>query len=133
MDIVSQIKLSKSEWNSIEVPVSEQEKSILELIVAGYHSVNIKVNHTVSLFTFLKIEFSEKMEDYLYNVYLRTTVLELIKHHKITYIKIEVDPKIQIKSADKIRLERNDASKLKENDLYEFVLLDTLKNVFSNK
>lgn len=132
MDIVSQIKLSKSEWNSIEVPVSEQEKSILELIVAGYHSVNIKVNHTVSLFTFLKIEFSEKMEDYLYNVYLRTTVLELIKHHKITYIKIEVDPKIQIKSADKIRLERNDASKLKENDLYEFVLLDTLKNVFSN-
>jgi hypothetical protein len=130
MDIVSQVKLSKSEWNSIEVPVSEQEKTILELIVAGYHSVNIKVNNTVSLFTFLKIEFSEKMEDYLYNVYLRTTVLELIKDHKITYIKINVDPKIQIKSADKIRLERNDATKLKENDLYEFVLLATLKKVF---
>ena len=133
MDIVSQIKLSKSEWDSIEVPVSEQEKTILELVVAGYHSVNIKVNNTVSLFTFLKIEFSEKMEDYLYNNYLRAIVLELIKDHKITYIKIEVDPKIQIKSADKIRLERNDASKLKDQDLYEFVILATLKNVFRNR
>jgi hypothetical protein len=132
MDIVSQIKLSKSEWDSIEVPVSEQETKILELIVAGYHDVNIKVNNTVSLFTFLKIEFSEKMEDYLYNVYLRATVLELIKDYKITYIKIEVDPKIQIKSADKIRLERNDPTKLKDQDLYEFVLLATLKNVFRN-
>ena len=127
MDIVSQIKLSKSEWDSIEVPVSEQEKTILELIVAGYHSVDIKVNKSVSLFTFLKIEFSEKMEDYLYNVYLRAAVLELIKEYKITYIKIDVDPKIQIKSADKIRLERNDATKLKEND---FVLIATLKKVF---
>lgn len=133
MDIVSQIKLSKSEWDSIEVPVSEQEKTILELIVAGYQDVNIKVNNTVSLFTFLKVEFSEKMEDYLYNVYLRTMVLELTKQYNISYIKVEVDPKIQIKSADKIRLERNDATKLKEHDLYEFVILSTIKNVFSNR
>ena len=133
MDIVSQLKLVKSEWESIEVPVSTQEKIILGLVVAGYHSVDIKVNNTVSLFTFLKIDFSENMEDYLYNVYLRAAVSGLIKDYKISYLKIDVNPKIQIKSADKIRLERNDSAKLKEHDLYEFVILATLKKVFHYK
>jgi hypothetical protein len=41
------------------------------LIIRGYNDVNIKINNNNSIFTFLKIEFSEKMEDYVYNKYLR--------------------------------------------------------------
>ena len=51
-----QRKLTKSEWESIEVPVSADEIEILNLINDGYSNVNIKYNKTNSLFTFLKIE-----------------------------------------------------------------------------
>ena len=50
MDL-NQRKLNKTEWSSIEVPVSTDEKNVLNMIVAGFHDVNIKQNHTTSVFT----------------------------------------------------------------------------------
>jgi hypothetical protein len=41
MDL-NQRKLTRSEWESIEVPVSFQEKDVLGLIIQGFHNVNIK-------------------------------------------------------------------------------------------
>ena len=46
MDL-SQIKLSKAEWESIESPVEENEKIILKLIIDGSSNVNIKINPPV--------------------------------------------------------------------------------------
>jgi len=60
MDL-KQRKLNKKEWESIEISVSEQELSVLNLIIKGYHDVTIKINKNNSIFTFLKIEYSEKM------------------------------------------------------------------------
>ena len=57
MDL-KQRKLNKSEWDSIEISVSKTEIDILNMIIKGYHDVNIKVNNNNSLFTFLKIEYS---------------------------------------------------------------------------
>jgi len=68
MDL-QQRKLNKSEWDSIEISVSKTELDILNMIMQGYHDVNVKINNNNSIFTFLKIEFSEKMENYLYNQY----------------------------------------------------------------
>jgi len=48
MDLI-QRKLTKSEWNSIEIPVSTDEKRILELIKDGYTNVNIIRNYTQTL------------------------------------------------------------------------------------
>ena len=50
-----QRKLIKSEWDSIEVPFSKSEIDVLNLIISGFHNVNIKINNNESLFTFLKI------------------------------------------------------------------------------
>ena len=69
MDL-KQRKLNKSEWESIEIPESPDEITILQLIIAGFHDVNIKINNNNSIFTFLKIEYSEKMEDFIYTKYL---------------------------------------------------------------
>ena len=44
---------------------------ILKLIVLGFHNVNIKINNNNSIFTFLKIEYTEKMEDFIYNKHIR--------------------------------------------------------------
>ena len=44
MDL-NQRKLSKAEWESVEIPVSTSEIEILKLITCGYHNVNIKINN----------------------------------------------------------------------------------------
>ena len=125
MDL-KQRKLNKAEWESIEVPVSQSELDVLNLITSGYHNVNIKINHTNSLASFLKIEYNEKMEDYLYNKYFRGQSEKIEADVKKTHAGFKftkVDSNVQIKSADKIRLERNDEASLKKQDIYEHVLL----------
>ena len=57
MDL-AQRKLSKEEWDSLEVPVSKKELRILKLIQEGYENVNVVYNDTVSLLNFIKIVFS---------------------------------------------------------------------------
>ena len=70
MDL-QQRKLKKSEWDSIEISVSSDEMDVLRMIIQGYHDVNVKINNHNSIFTFLKIEYTEKMEDFIYNKHIR--------------------------------------------------------------
>jgi len=135
MDL-KQRKLNRSEWNSIEIAVSKSEIDILNLIMKGYHDVNIKINYTNSIFMFLKIEYTEKMEDYLYNKYLRVRVdiveAELIKYDN-KYKKMKIDSNTKINSADKIRLDRYDENELKKNDIYEYILLNHIEKLLHYK
>jgi hypothetical protein len=48
MDL-KQRKLNKSEWDSIEISVSKPEIDILDMIMKGYHDVNIRINNNNSL------------------------------------------------------------------------------------
>jgi hypothetical protein len=135
MDL-KQRKLNKSEWESIEVPVSESELEILHLIIKGYHDVLIRINNNNSIFTFLKIEFSEKMEDYIYNRYLRSRSQQIedkLKMFDALYKPMKIDANIKPNSADKIRLERFDEETIKNNDIYEFVLLNHIEKLLVNK
>jgi hypothetical protein len=135
MDL-KQRKLNRSEWNSIEIPVSKSEIDILNLIIKGYNNVNIKFNNSNSIFTFLKIEYSEKMEDHLYNKYLKERMdaveSDLIKFNK-DYKKPKLDSNSKINSADKIRLDRYDSNTLRTNDIYEFHLLYHLEKILYYK
>jgi hypothetical protein len=147
MDL-NQRKLIKSEWDSIEIPFSKAEIDVLNLIISGFHNVNIKINHNESLFTFLKIDYNTKMEDFIYNKYLREDVEKVIDLYKqiknkssdktdnkndIGSLKINVSSDIQIKSADKIRLEKNNTENLKTNNIYEYVLLEHVNKMLIAK
>ena len=88
MDL-KQVKLTKSEWESIEIPVSNQENEVLDLIIKGYSDVNIRINKTDSLFMFLKIEFSNEIEDHLYNKYFAETIKIIVKKYNLDFIKFE--------------------------------------------
>jgi hypothetical protein len=90
MDL-TQRKLSKSEWNSIEMPVSKDEEAILKLITSGFADVNIRTNKTNSLFSFLKIEYSQQMEDFLYNKHFADRLKNLLDRHRITYVVFSND------------------------------------------
>jgi hypothetical protein len=129
MDL-NQNKLTKSEWDSIEIPISENEKQILKMIIDGYSNVNIRVNKHDSIFTYLKIDYSEKMEDYLYGKYLSERIdiiQEDLRKLFSDYIKINVVGNVKLNSADKIRLERNDLSNIKTEKIYEFIILEHIE------
>jgi len=134
MDL-QQRKLNKSEWDSIEISVSQDEMNVLNMIMKGYHDVNVKINNNNSIFTFLKIEYSEKMEDYLYNKYLRERVNKIqeeLKKLHTSYKFIKLDSDAKINSADRVRLERFDEKSLKKNDIYEFLLLDHIEKLLKS-
>jgi hypothetical protein len=124
MDIIIQTKLTRSEWDSIEIPVSPQEKTILKMIQQGYDDVNIRDNDHNSLFTFLKVEHGAQMEDYLYNKFFAKTVDKMISMYGATYLKITVSSKASICKADTIRIERSTSAHLTSANIYEILLLE---------
>jgi len=135
MDL-NQRKLTKNEWETIESPVSEQEKEVLNLIIQGYHNVNMKYNRYLSLFQYLKIEYSETMEDYLYNKYFSPKLNEIKKNYQTTlsvFQLIAAKNNPIIKKADLIRLEKNDPSKINPENAYEYLLIDTAEQIIKYK
>ena len=131
MDL-NQRKLNKSEWDSIEVPVSKSEKEVLNLIMSGFHDVNLRINNNKSLFMFLKIDYNEKIEEYVFNKYFCERVRKIEEKIKLIqpeYKKINVDGIVRLNSADKIRLERNDEDSIKNSDVYELILLTHIEQI----
>jgi hypothetical protein len=74
----SQTKLTKMEWESIEIPVSEPEKQVLKLIQDGYHNIDIQSNDNLSLLSFMKIESTLEIEMYLYHKYFEPEIARLM-------------------------------------------------------
>lgn len=129
MDL-DQRKLNKSEWETIEVPVSQEERNVLNLIIRGYHDVQIKISKCSSMLSFLKIEQSERMEDYLYLTFFHERVDSAWKRYKVEgYPKFDAKQKIHLKSADRIRLENTSSYNMTDKDIYEFVLLQHLEEL----
>ena len=83
---VSQGKLTKSEWNNMEIPVSSDELTIIKLIKESYHDVQKKYNKNVSMIGVLKTSSYEEMHSHLYKKYFEEIVNEMIKKHKIASV-----------------------------------------------
>jgi len=135
---LTQVKLAKSEWDTIEVPISSSEMEISNLIKSGYSNVNIKYNGHNSLFTFLKIPVSDAMTDYLFNTYFGEKINKLNKLYSeslniASVFKLSVKSKPQVKKADLIRIEQNDMTKLNSSVVYEYLLIDILNQLLSCK
>jgi len=70
MDL-TQSKLTKAEWESIETPVSEPEKKILRVIMTGYESLNIRFNENTSLLQLIRMSSADipEIDSYFWNEY----------------------------------------------------------------
>ena len=73
MDL-TQNKLSRSEWESIEVPSSSEEKAILKMMIDGFHHADIHTNKNQSLYSFTKIEKTDETEMLLFERYFKDTM-----------------------------------------------------------
>jgi hypothetical protein len=132
----SQNKLTKAEWENIEVPVLPDEKKILEMIMQGFSDVNIHSNETLSLFSYIKLEKTPEIEYLLYKKYFEDLVNETIKKYGKNIIIPSVTNPLAggelkpLKSADTIRIQNMDNNiKVNRSIIYEFLLLDLWKEL----
>ena len=132
MDL-KQNKLTRTEWDSIETPVSSEEHEILRLIVEGYSNIHIKINKTMSMLSFLKIEHSVDMEKYLYQKYFTPIIQKMCQRYSKDMQWICITPTEtsqtttlkKIRSIDQLRLDNLDANiKQSTSIIYEFMLLE---------
>jgi len=141
MDL-NQSKLTKDEWNSIETPVSHEEKEILKLISDGYDNVNIKYNNNQSLLSIIKIDNNEEIEAYLYINYFEDSLKKtIISYEKKTgtFENIIELPIIsqktmkKMKKADVIRLQNVESTVQKFREkILEFVQIDLCKHMLES-
>ena len=132
MDL-QQRKLTKSEWESIETPVSSAEIEILNLIAEGYSNVNIKYNKTNSILSYLKIEFNDQLEDYIYTKFFSNKVNALISTYNASFLTIKVRPSDKLKKAYLIRMERHTPETLQNIVIYENILLEHIEKIMKYK
>lgn len=136
----SQNKLTKAEWESIEVRLPENELEILKLVYDGYDNVTISYNKNNSLYETLKLGTADvdTMHCHLYEVYFQQSINELSKKYKLEYKTPKLSKKKAIKKIDKMRIENMD-SRLTDirSTLYEYVILtltnDLCKQIKRNK
>lgn len=143
-----QRKLTKSEWEGIEVPVSTAELEVLKLIKSGYNNVNLKMNRTETLFSHLKMEYSTSIEEFLYSKFFAEKVVALCANNAVPFISFSNTLKktkstdatnklmqytvtaaaiVKLKSSDQIRMARIDTNTISlKTSLIEFVLFREL-------
>lgn len=128
MDL-SQTKLTRSEWNSIEIPTEKKELEIIRMIFKGYYDVNICYNDTLSLLHYLKITSSEIIHDYVFCTYLQKHFVELNDKYDFRY-SVSKYKKNKMKKADIIRFSNTDNQlSTSKNKIFEFVIIDILKKM----
>ena len=128
-----QNKLTKDEWEALEVPVKSEELTILKLIKEGYSNLNIRYNDIPSLLDFMKITKDIPLfHGYLYGRYCKEQFDKLVKKYKCEKIKMKWKGRIKLKKADIIRIDNSD-TRLGDSKIYEYLLIDLLKNFLRNK
>ena len=78
MDL-KQTKLTRNEWESIEVPIPQDEQEIVKMIHNGYFHLDIKINKTMSMISFLKMENSKELDTHLYVKYFEPVIQKTIQ------------------------------------------------------
>jgi hypothetical protein len=156
MDL-KQRKLTKSEWDGIEIPVHKDEIEILNLIVNGFSNVHLKVNKTDSMFTQLKIEYNAQIEEFLYSKFFADKIRTLVERHNVPFIQfnngnssskrpknvqqettgdyhVNVGTIVKLKSGDQIRMSRLDINSIgSDSNMYEVVLFNNLEKMLEYK
>ena len=130
----TQGKLTKSEWDGVEVPDSHDEQQIYQLIKDGYHNVGIVRNSSQTLLQYMKIAASDEMHAHMYELYFKPHVDEMREAFGLSEFETNTDKKKLVKKADLIRIQ-NTTSNLddQKTKIYEFVLLSLLLNLLNSR
>lgn len=81
---ILQGRLTKSEWNNMEIPVSQDELTVIKLIRDSYHNVQLKMNHHYSMIGILKTSSSPEMHAHLYQKHFEQLIRDMVKTYQLT-------------------------------------------------
>lgn len=137
MDTLNQIKLSLSEWKSIEQPITPNEKRILTLIRDGYMDVTKKINDTTTMISITKLEQTSEVDFYLYQKFLKPEIQIIIDKYgtktDFESFKVKENAIKKLKSIDLLRI-KNVENHITENKtkMFEYLLLDFCKELLKS-
>lgn len=129
-----QRKLSKQEWEGIEVPVSSNEKEILKLIRDGFQNINIKYNKNSTFLSFAKLEQTDVMEHHIYTTYFQSRLKKVFKKYGLDVKQLQHKSagKMMPKKKDMIRLQNVESTLNQHKDsLFEFTILELIEKMLS--
>ena len=130
MDL-NQQKLSRTEWNNIEIPLEAEEQNILKLLIEGYNDVQIKRNNVLSLLGYLKTCESKPqiVDDFVFIKYLKPRIDKICKTYGYKKLVVKNVEK-KIKKIDMIRIQNSDQYIDKQkNNLFEYIILDIIEKL----
>lgn len=128
---ITQVKLSKREWEGIEIPVSKNEDVILNMIINGFSDPHIIHNQILSLIDILRIGNNENLNVYLYDNY----IYPHLKSLDIPGLNLNQSStrKIKLNSTDKTKLQHaQNIITDKKDIIVEFILIDLLSKINEN-
>lgn len=126
MDL-NQIKLSKEEWNNLEMPINNYLKKVLVILRDGFTNLDISKSNIININTYLKINNTENIDKYIYITYIEPNILNI---NNLNYKK-KNSKKIIIKKADKIRFDNIDKTfDINNKIVFEFILLKIIKTLY---
>lgn len=130
MDL-NQSKLTRTEWDSTEIPISDYEKEIMKLIMKGYYDINYVYNNKESFLNYLSLTPNDNLNEHVYKVYFKEKINKLKQKYNCD-IDDELDRmKFQrVNSVEKAKLD-NLSSKLKncEDKIFEYILIYMIEGV----
>ena len=137
MDLL-QNKLTSAEWSTIEKPVSDAEKKILNIIMEGYYDENICKNEVKTFSSYTKIDKSEETDYFVFKNYFYDDLQKTVNKYGLgtTLTSLTdlgfMDGKMikPLKSSDLIRL-NNSMSVIEQNKsmIFEYILIDMFSSV----
>jgi len=142
---IIQGRLTKSEWNNMEIPVSTDELSIIKLIRDSYHNVQMKMNGNTSMIGVLKTSSSPEMHAHLYQKHFESIVSECVKTYKLPEFSFDnsnghnsnghkngKNKITEIKKIDAIRIKNNESA-INLKNIFEYTILKICKLLLSKK
>ena len=150
---IIQGRLTKSEWNNMEIPVSPDELTVIKLIRDSYHNVQLKINHNSSMIGILKTSSSPEMHAHLYQKHFEHLIHEMVKTFQLvpTFscdadtnsrrgdkcdgVKKNGKHKIaEIKKVDAIRIKNNESAiSTQSKTIFENTILKICKLLLTKK
>ena len=131
-----QRRLTRMEWENMEIPVNDKEKEILQLIKNGYHNVDMSISNIVTISSYMKVEYTKDILNYIYIKYLHKCIDKLNEKYNLSYNHPITKSNKNPSKRDKIKIDNSGTliPYYKENEkIYEFVLLDIISNILKYK
>ena len=142
--MIIQSKLTRNEWESIEMPVEAEEREILEFVREGYKNDQIKRNKNQSMMERMKVEETEGMHKYLYGEYMIPRMREMMEEMRTRgigrgvleeYDRMNGERKVKLKKADEIRLmnKKRDVENRVDDEVMEYQMIEEMKKFVRNE